>query len=48
MPRIKNGCETVLSSPWGTLYKNNQVNIPLSLAGFITYLSILVITYTLA
>ena len=39
-PGIQNGCETVLNSPWGTLFKNNQVNIPLSLAGFITYLSI--------
>ena len=43
-PGIQNGCETVLNSPWGTLFENNQVNIPLSLAGFITYLSILVIT----
>ena len=40
-PGIQNGCETVLNSPWGTLFANNQVNIPLSLAGFITYLSIL-------
>jgi len=34
-PGIQNGCETVLNSPWGTLFENNQVNIPLSLAGFI-------------
>ena len=34
-PGIQNGCETVLNSPWGTLFKNNQFNIPLSLAGFI-------------
>ncbi len=47
-PGIQNGCETVLNSPWGTLFKNNQVNIPLSLAGFITYLSILVITIILS
>ncbi len=47
-PGIQNGCETVLNSPWGTLFKNNQVNIPLSLAGFITYLSILVITVILS
>jgi len=45
---IQNGCETVLNSPWGTLFENNQVNIPLSLAGFITYLSILVITIILS
>ena len=47
-PGIQNGCETVLNSPWGTLFENNQVNIPLSLAGFITYLSILVITIVLS
>ena len=29
-PGIQNGCETVLNSPWGTLFENNQVNIPLS------------------
>ena len=47
-PGIQNGCETVLNSPWGTLIDNNQVNIPLSLAGFITYLSILVLTIILS
>ena len=47
-PGIQNGCETVLNSPWGTLFENNQVNIPLSLAGFITYLSILIITIILS
>ena len=47
-PGIQNGCETVLNSPWGTLFENDQVNIPLSLAGFITYLSILVITIILS
>ncbi|WP_032525808.1 vitamin K epoxide reductase family protein [Prochlorococcus marinus] len=47
-PGIQNGCETVLNSPWGTLFENNQVNIPLSLAGFITYLSILVLTIILS
>ena len=41
-------CETVLNSPWGTLYENNQVNVPLSLAGFITYFSILVIKIILS
>ena len=40
-PGIKNGCETVLNSPWGTLVENSQFNIPLSLAGVITYGSIL-------
>ena len=40
-PGIKNGCETVLNSPWGTLFENSQYNIPLSLAGVITYGSIL-------
>ncbi len=47
-PGTQNGCETVLNSPWGTLFSNNQINIPLSLAGFITYLSILVITIILS
>ena len=47
-PGIKNGCETVLNSPWGTLFENTHFNIPLSLAGFITYLSILVITIILS
>ncbi len=40
-PGINNGCETVLNSPWGTLFENNQFNIPLSLAGVITYGAIL-------
>ena len=47
-PGIQNGCETVLNSPWGTLFVNNQINIPLSFAGFITYLSILFITIILS
>ena len=38
-PGLQNGCETVLNSPWGTLFENDQVNIPLSLAGFITSVS---------
>ena len=46
-PGIQNGCETVLNSPWGTLFENNQINIPLSLAGFITYFSILIFTLLL-
>ncbi len=40
-PGIKNGCETVLNSPWGTLFENSQFNIPLSLAGVFTYGAIL-------
>ncbi len=47
-PGIKNGCETVLNSPWGTLFENNQLNIPLSLAGVITYSSILVLSIFLS
>ena len=47
-PGIQNGCERVLNSPWGTLFENNQINIPLSFAGVITYLSILVITIILS
>jgi len=47
-PGIQNGCETVLNSPWGTLFENNQINIPLSSAGFITYLSILILTILLS
>ena len=47
-PGIQNGCETVLNSPWGTLFKNDQINIPLSLAGLITYLSILFISIILS
>ena len=47
-PGIKNGCETVLNSPWGTLFENNQINIPLSLAGVITYSSILVLSIFLS
>ena len=40
-PGLQNGCETVLNSPWGKLFEFNQIIIPLSLAGFIVYLSIL-------
>ena len=43
-PGMNNGCEKVLNSPWGTLFENNKFNIPLSLAGFITYSSILLLT----
>ena len=47
-PGIKNGCDTVLNSPWGTLFENNQVNIPLSFAGVITYSSILLLSIFLS
>ena len=47
-PGIQNGCANVLNSPWGTLFENNQINLPLSLAGLITYLSILVLTIFLS
>ena len=47
-PGIQNGCETVLNSPWGTLFKNNQINIPLSFAGLITYLTILILIILLS
>jgi len=46
-PGINKGCEKVLSSPWGTLFRTNQFDIPLSLAGFLTYLFILLISLTL-
>mgnify|MGYP003327654935 CR=1 FL=1 len=38
------GCDKVLDSEWGTLFQNNQIQIPLSFAGFITYLSCLLYT----
>ena len=47
-PGINEGCEAVLNSPWGTLFKNDQINIPLSLAGFLTYSSFLLITLLLS
>tara|TARA_Y100001978_G_scaffold145107_1_gene130126 strand:+ start:773 stop:1705 length:933 start_codon:yes stop_codon:yes gene_type:complete len=43
----QNGCDVVLNSPWGTLFSNNQFNLPLSFAGLITYSSILLITIIL-
>ena len=47
-PGINKGCDAVLNSPWGTLIKTDQLNIPLSLAGLITYTSILLITLILS
>ena len=38
------GCDKVLNSPWGMLIENNAVSIPLSLAGFLSYLAILIMS----
>ena len=43
-PGIKNGCEAVLNSPWGKLFENSQFNIPLSLAGVISYSLLLLLS----
>ena len=40
-------CDKVLDSEWGTLFQNNQIQIPLSFAGFITYLSLLILSILL-
>ena len=42
-PGINKGCDVVLNSPWGTLIKTNQLNIPLSFTGLFTYSTILLI-----
>ena len=34
-------CDKVLNSAWGTIIENNSFSIPLSLIGFLGYLSIL-------
>jgi len=47
-PGITNGCEKVLNSPWGTLFNNEQINIPLSFAGFLAYLLILILSVSLS
>ena len=44
---LNNTCDKVLNSPWGSLFQNNQIKIPLSFAGFITYLSILILSILL-
>ena len=46
-PGINNGCETVLNSPWGILFENSQISIPLSMAGLLNYSSILIISLIL-
>jgi len=47
-PGVTKGCDAVLNSPWGTLIKNNQFNIPLSFAGLLTYSTILFIVIILS
>ena len=42
-----NGCDIVLNSSWGTLLYINKTAIPLSLAGLITYSSLLIISLLL-
>ena len=46
-PGTNNGYETDLNSPWGSLIKSSSFDIPLSLVGFITYSSLLVISILL-
>ena len=41
-PGGANGCEKVLNSPWGILFENESIIIPLSFLGLISYLAILV------
>ena len=41
-PMGAGGCDKVLNSPWGTLYQGNGFSIPLSFAGLIAYLAVLV------
>ena len=43
-PGTNNGCDAVLNSPWGTLFSNENISMPLSFAGLITYTTILIIT----
>ena len=47
-PGVNKGCDAVLNSPWGTLIKNDQYNIPLSFTGFLTYSTILFIVLILS
>ena len=46
-PGVNKGCDAVLNSPWGTLINNDQLNIPLSFAGLLTYSAILFIVLIL-
>ena len=34
------GCDQVLNSPWGTIFAINNIDIPLSFLGFISYSTI--------
>ncbi len=43
-PGGSKGCDIVLNSPWGTVFQLNGHPIPLSLLGFLSYSSILVIS----
>ena len=42
-PGGKEGCDTVLNSPWGTIFANENLIIPLSFLGLISYLTILLL-----
>ena len=44
---FNSGCDKVLNSAWGTIFQNNQITIPLSFAGFITYLSLFILSLLL-
>ena len=46
-PGLNNGCENVLNSPWGNLFTNEQISIPLSFVGLISYSAILLIALIL-
>tara|TARA_Y100001933_G_scaffold230897_1_gene248285 strand:- start:833 stop:1780 length:948 start_codon:yes stop_codon:yes gene_type:complete len=46
-PGLNNGCENVLNSPWGNLFTNSQISIPLSFLGLISYSAILFIALIL-
>ena len=41
-PMGGDGCDTVLNSPWGTLFQTDGFSIPLSFAGLLAYLAVLV------
>ena len=41
-PMGGDGCDTVLNSPWGTLVQTDGLSIPLSFAGLLAYLAVLV------
>ena len=47
-PGVNKGCDAVLNSPWGTLINNDQLSVPLSFAGLLTYSAILFIVLILS